>query len=327
MIVILNDEDKVVYQKRIANDLEVLIEELKPYKAALQGVVVESTYNWYWQVDGLMAAGYKVHLANMAANQSYSGLKYTNDNHDATWLARLLRLRILAEGHIYPKEQRGLRELLRKRLLMVRQQTTTLLRIQGTITRYENVKLSSAKIKGSKDKDELQVLKYIKDENVSTAVQSQLKILHCIIDQIDIVEKNILSKIKNHDIFKLLQTIPGVGKVLAMTIMLEIGEIKRFADVGNFSSYCRCVESKRISNEKKKGENNRKNGNPYLGWAFIEATHHAIRHYAEIKKCYQRKLAKKNEIVALKTIANKLSRATYFVLRDGVEFDMQKSFG
>jgi len=325
MIVLLNESDEVVYQKRLSNDLDEILKALAPYKAALQGVVIESTYNWYWQADGLQEAGYKVHLANTTAIQSYSGLKYTNDKHDGIWLARLLRLGILAEGHIYPKEKRGLRELLRRRMILVRQQTMGLLGIQGMVTRYENVKLTADKIKRSKDNGE-QILRHIKDEHVCLAVQSQLKVLYCILDQVETLEKEILAKIKDDKIFKLLQTVPGIGPILAMTIMLETGEITRFAEVGNYSSYCRCVESKRISNGKKKGENNRRNGNQYLGWAFIEATYHAIRHYDEIKCYYQRKLAKKKRVVALKAIANKLSRATFFILRDGVSFDMKKSF-
>jgi hypothetical protein len=95
---------------------------------------------------------------------------------------------------------------------------------------------------------------------------------------------------------------------------------------GNYASYCRCVESKRISNGKKKGENNRKNGNNYLAWAFLEAANHAVNFYPPIKKYYQRKLNKTHRVVALKTIAHKLARASYFIQRDKVDFDMQKAF-
>ena len=146
-------------------------------------------------------------------------------------------------------------------------------------------------------------------------------------EQVALLEKSILTKLKQAPAFILIKTIPGIGPILGMTILLETGEIKRFSQAGNYSSYCRCVESKRISNAKKKGENNRKNGNAYLGWAFIEASNAAIQHYPEIKKYYQRKLNKTMRVVALKTIANKLSKATYFILRDGVQFDMKKIFG
>lgn len=137
MVVVLDETDKVVYKKRLPNNMDNLLKELAPYKEALQGVAVESTYNWYWLVDGLQANDYKVHLANTAGNQPYTGLKYTGDGEDATWLAHLLRLNVLKEGHIYAKEKRGLRELLRRRLILVRLQTMNLLGIQGTITRYE----------------------------------------------------------------------------------------------------------------------------------------------------------------------------------------------
>src|SRR3990170_381667 len=194
--------------------------------------------------------------------------------------------------------------------------------IQGMITRYENVCITSRKIKLSSNK----ILDFIKDENIRFAAQSQLKVLDCIMEQVDLLEKQIQKIIKPDPLFALLKSIPGIGPILGMTILLETGDIKRFKSVGNYSSYCRCVESKRVSNEKKKGVNNRKNGNAYLCWAFIEASNQAIRSYPEIKKYYQRKLGKTMRVVALKTIANKLSKACYFMLRDNVEFDMKKLF-
>ena len=324
-VVVIDETDKIIYQKRLENDLVLILQVLSSYQGALEGVVVESTYNWYWLVDGLQEMGYQVHLANTTANQQYVGLKYTDDKSDAVWLAKLLRLGVLAEGHIYPKETRGLRELLRRRLILVRQQTMNLLGIQAMLTRYENVNLRGDKIKSFKGQEEL--LNYVKDEHVKLAVQSQYKVMCCLMGEIQQLEKKILSEIKGKKNYRLLTDIPGVGEILAMTILLETEDINRFDQVGNYSSYCRCVESKRISNAKKKGENNRKNGNGYLSWAFIEASNAAIRHYPEIKKYYQRKLSKRNRIVALKTISNKLSRATYFILRDGTRFDMKKAFG
>lgn len=171
------------------------------------------------------------------------------------------------------------------------------------------------------------LLKSVQDPHVRLAVKSQLKVLRCIVGEVENLEEILLKEIKGDSFFKGVQTLPGVGPILGMTIFLETGEIKRFAGCGNYSSYCRCVESKRVSNAKKKGENNRKNGNAYLGWAFVEAANFAIRSYEPIQRCYQRKLAKTNHVVAIKTIANKLSKACYFILRDGVEFDMKKTFG
>jgi len=312
------------YKKRLANDAKVIVGALAPYHERITGIVVESTYNWYWLVDQLQAENYRVHLANTTAIQQYSGLKHTNDKTDAIWLAKLLRLNLLPEGYIYPREERGLRELLRRRLILVRQQTMSVLGIQAMITRYDNLKIGAKSIKNCKNKEEISNL--ITDADVRIAAQSQLNVLYCIVDQVALLEKNILMKIEDEADFIFLKKIPGFGPILAMTILLETGDISRFSKPGNYSSYCRCVESKCISNAKKKGQNNRKNGNAYLGWAFVEAANAAIRHYEPIKKFYQRKLEKTKRVVAIKTIANKLSKACYFILRDKVEFDMKKLF-
>jgi len=112
-VVLLDEQDGVVYQKRLPNDLKVILREISCYQSEIEGLAVESTYNWYWLVDGLMEAGYHLHLVNTSAVKQYEGLKYTDDEYDARWLAHLLRLGILPEGYIYPKEGRGLRDLLR----------------------------------------------------------------------------------------------------------------------------------------------------------------------------------------------------------------------
>ncbi len=108
--------------------------------------------------------------------------------------------------------------------------------------------------------------------------------------------------------------------------MLETGEIDRFKTVGDFASYCRCVGSKRVSNGKRKGMNNTKNGNKYLSWAFVEAANYAMRNYPEVKKFYQRKLSKGGPVLATKAVAHKLARASYYVLKNGVDFEMNKAF-
>jgi transposase len=123
------------------------VSALSPYAKTLQGIVVESTFNWYWLVDGLMEAGFRVHLANTARMQEYGGLKYTDDHHDARWLAHMLRLGILPEGYIYPAEERAVRDLLRKRGQLVRQRTAQILSIQNLVSRNLGVQLSGNRIK------------------------------------------------------------------------------------------------------------------------------------------------------------------------------------
>jgi len=287
-------------------------------------VAVESTYNWYWLVDGLMDAGYALHLANPARMQDYGGLKYTDDKHDARWLAHMLRLAILPEGYIYPKRDRAVRDLLRKRLQLVRYRTTQILSIQSVVIRNSARRLSGRQIKQFTGEEFSELLPLPEQ---AMAARANWEIMRALDEQIRHLEKAIEVRVKPRRELQLLKTLPGVGSILGWTILLETGQIARFAKVGHYASYCRCVQSKRMSNGKKKGENNRKCGNRYLAWAYVEAAHFAIRSYDPVKRFYQRKQARSNGIVALKATAHKLARAAYHVLRDGSAFDMGRAFG
>ncbi len=147
VITLIDEYDQVVYQKRLMNQLALILQSLAPYQDRIKGLVVESTYNWYWLVDGLMDAGYRVHLANPSAIQQYEGLKYTNDYSDAQWLAHRLRLGILPQGYIYPKATRAVRDCLRKRCQLVEQQTSNVLSVQNIILRNTGSRLSADRIK------------------------------------------------------------------------------------------------------------------------------------------------------------------------------------
>ncbi len=322
--VVIDEQDRVVYQKRLPNDLALILMELSVYQTELQGIVVESTYNWYWLVDGLMEQGHKVHLANTAAIQQYEGLKYTDDHSDARWLAHVLRLGVLPEGYIYPRADRPVRDLLRKRSQLVRQRTTNLLSIQNLVTRNTGESLSPNQIKGL---DVQQVDELLPNGDLALAVKANLSVMCCADEQTEILERTVRDRIKLRPEFSFLKTVPGIGQILALTIMLETGDIRRFPSVGNFASYCRCVGSQKVSNGKKKGKGNTKNGNKYLAWAFVEAANFAIRFNSKIKSFYQRKKAKTQGVVAIKAVAHKLCRACYYIMRDRVAFDLIKAFG
>jgi transposase len=140
------------------------------------------------------------------------------------------------------------------------------------------------------------------------------------------IEKVIEQKIELREPYKHLLTIPGVGKILALTIMLESGPIDRFHKVGNYASYCRKVSSKWTSNNKTKGSGNKKNGNKYLAWAFSEAAELARRYDERIRAYYNRKMQKTNFMVAHNAIAHKLARAAFYIMRDNVPFVPEKLF-
>ena len=321
--VLIDEQDKVVYEKRLPNDLGVIAQQLAAYQSSLEGIVVESTYNWYWLVDGLMDKGHQIHLANTAAIQQYEGLKYTDDHSDARWLAHILRLGVLPQGYIYPKEERAVRDLLRKRGQMVRQRTANLLSLQNLITRNTGSSISSNRIK-TLDSETVDAL--LPNQDLALAVKANLAMIQCADGQIDILERTVTDRVKLRAAFSFLKTVPGIGQILVLTIMLETGEIQRFSTVGDYASYCRCVGSQKLSNGKKKGSGNTKNGNKYLAWAFVEAANFAIRYNARIKSFYQRKKAKSHGVLAIKAVAHKLCRACYYIMKEHVPFDVSRAF-
>ncbi len=323
-IVLLDESGKTIYNKRLSNDLEYIQQELKPYQDKIVNLAVESTYNWYWLVDGLQEKGYSICLANPAAIQQYNGIKHTGDKSDACFLAELLRLDILPQGYIYPKEERGIRDLLRKRGRLVQHRTAHLLSLQTAIERNTGIHVTANRIKQLTKKE---LIHYTRDKNILCALSSDLVTMACLNKQINQIEKAAIKQVRIRPEYKRLTAISGIGDILTLTIMLETGDIQRFAQVGNYSSYCRCVNTKRISNGKSKGINNGKNGNRYLSWAYVEAANFAIRYSPGIKRYYQRKMQKTNTVIAKKTIAHKLARACYYILRDNVPFDEAKSFG
>lgn len=146
-LAIVAGDGKGVFKKKLPNDPPQILEALRPYQGDLVGLVVESTYNWYWLVDTLMGEGYKVHLANPSAIQQYAGLKHIDDQHDAFWLAEMLRLGVLPEGYIYPKEERPIRDLLRKRGHLVRLRTSLVISLENIISRNCGVKLRANDVK------------------------------------------------------------------------------------------------------------------------------------------------------------------------------------
>jgi transposase len=314
---------QMVSRQRLPNELDVVLEHLAPHRERVLGLVVESTYNWYWLVDGLMEAGYPMHLANPAAMQQYSGLKHTDDQTDARWLAEMLRLGVLPEGYIYPKAERPWRDLLRKRAQLVRQRTANLLSVQNLIHRNTGVRLTGRQVWKLTGEG---IREWVKEPRLAQAVEANRVVLNALQEQIQAVEQAIREGLRPRPELRLLRTVPGIGEVLGWTILLETGAVERFASVGQYASYCRCVSSQKLSNGKRKGRGNGRNGNRYLAWAFVEAAHFAVRYQPSVRRFYQRKRSRRNAVVGFKAVAHKLARATYFVLRDGVAFQLGRAF-
>jgi len=323
-LAIIDSNMKRIFKKRLNNDPELILSVLSNYKEDLKGIVVESTFNWYWLVDALKEAGYSAHLANPSAMQKYFGKKRRDDKDEAFWLAELLCLGILPEGYIYPKEMRPTRDLLRKRVHLVKVRTALILSLQNIVHRNTNIRLKSNDFKTI---NEDKITPYLQEhEDLVFASQTSKDVIDYIRIKINKIENKVENKIKLTPPYKNLLTLPGVGKILAGTIMLETGSIRRFAKVGNYSSYCRKVDSKWTSNNKKKGKGNTKNGNRYLAWAYSEAAEHARGLHQGSKDFYNRKKKQTNLISAHNALAHKLARAAYYIMRDDVVFEEDKLF-
>lgn len=270
---------KRVMERRVKADLASVNAALDPYWPRIERVAVESTFNWYWFLDGLRGQGRDVRLANPARMEQYDGLKVGNDASDAGWIAEQLRLGILPESYVYPPAVRPIRDLLRRRMLIVRQRVQSLLSLECLFARHGWQWPGAQRIKSWTAED----LKGLQAD-AFTEVQAQvlLELIRKLDGVSEWIEKTVLKAVKPKTEFQRLQQVPGIGPILGMVVVLESGEFTRFASAGDYASYCRTVRSERTSNGKKKGENNRKNGNPYLAWAFAEAAVFAARFYPKI---------------------------------------------
>lgn len=321
MIGIVDENGHRLKHQKLGCDLKKITDFLQPWKERLQSVAVESTYNWYWLVDGLIGQGYPTQLANPAKIEQYSGIKHADDKNDAFFLAELQRLNILPTGYIYDPALRPVRDLLRRRLGLVRQRTALILSFKSLYARTTGEAMALSRLK-MMEKDETKTL-YQHPAN-SLIARLQKEHIDKLSQSIALIEKSVLSCARQLPGYEKLLGLPGVGRILGMTIRMEVGEISRFKTPGQFASYCRTVDSRRLSNNKKKGENNRKCGNRYLAWAFVEAANFAKRHHEHCRQWFDRKAAKTSTIIATKALACKLAKASWHLMSQGSEYDPKR---
>ena len=321
---LLSADQERVLSKRLPCDLPVILNTLEPYRDEIKGIAVESTYNWYWLVDGLRAHNYNTVLANPAQMGQYNGLKHSDDKTDSFWIAEMLRLGILPTGHVYAPEMRPLRDLLRRRLWCVHQRTRCMLSYMSLYTRHTGMKLNAKGFWKHQTEKADRCFEH-------PYTQLQARVLHenaCRFnEQAGELEAVGLKELRPFRLLGHLKSIPGVGDILAMSILMETGPISRFGSAGRYASYSRCVDSRRTSNMKKKGSGNAKNGNKYLAWAWTEASNFHRRFHEPAAKYHQRKTSKSCSVVATKSLAAKLAKAGYYIMRDEKNFESKRMFG
>jgi transposase len=324
VIGIMDMDGKRVASRKVPCELKEVVRFLAPFKKRLEQAAVESTYNWYWLVDGLQALKYPVVLANPAAMEQYNGIKHADDTNDAFFVAELLRLKVLPTGHIYDAQLRPVRDLLRRRLKLVQQRTALMLSFKSLYTRTTGQDMTLSRLKELEIKEAQGLYTHPANQLIAGM---QIKHIDQLTESIQKIEQAVLNSARELPFYSKLVTLPGVGKILGMTITMEVGEIKRFAQPGNFASYCRTVEAKRTSNEKKKGANNSKCGNKYLAWAFVEAANFAKRYDERCRKWYDRKAAKTSNVIATKALACKLAKAAWYLMSEETNYDPARMFG
>src|SRR6266478_1593419 len=266
VIGIVDMDGKRLGSRKVPCELKEVVKFLVPYKKRLEQVAVESTYNWYWLVDGLQARKYPVVLANPAGMAQYSGIKHADDTNDAFFLAELVRLKILPTGHIYDAQLRPVRDLLRRRMTLVHQRTALMLSFKSLYTRTTGQELTLSQLKQLEIKEAQDLYAHPANQMIAGM---QIKHIEQLTESIEKIEKVVRASARELPAYGKLTTLPGIGIILGMTITMEVGKIERFDEAGHFASYCRTVQAQRTSNSKKKGENNSKCGNKYLAWAFI----------------------------------------------------------
>ncbi len=230
LVAVSDDADKVLYSQRLPNNLATICAVLSPYRQELFGVVVESTYNWYWLVDGLMTAGYSLHLANTTAIKQYDGLKHRSDESDARHLAHVLRLGLLPEGHIMPQPVRAVRDLARKCMQLVQQRTTQIVSVETCLAQQTGGRISGNDIKQLTDGavDEMSLEPF-----TALGVKANLAVLQTLQKQIDHVEKVLAAHCRGNPKYKLLTGVAGIAQswprlfflrrvILSVFPMLEI---------------------------------------------------------------------------------------------------------
>jgi len=323
VIGVIDQDGKRMMHDKLECDLEQVLKFLKPLKTRLRSMAVESTFNWYWLVDGLQAQGYPIDLANPAQIEQYSGLKHADDKHDAFHLAELQRLNILPKAHIYAAQLRPVRDLLRRRTNLVQQRTALFLSFKSLYARTTGQAMPLSQLKSMEPKEAKELYEHPANQLIA---QVQLEHIAALDRSISRIEKAVLACAREIPLYQKLLTLPGVGKILGMTITMEVGDIARFKTDGDFASYCRAVDSRRLSNGKQKGQNNQKCGNKYLAWAFVEAANFAKRYDENCRRWYDRKKAKTSTVLATKALACKLAKAAWHVMAKETDYDASRMF-
>ena len=320
-VCILDGTGQVLVHSNVPSTPAAFLEAVAPYREGLV-VAAECMFTWYWLADVCAAEGIAFVLGHALAMKAIHGGKAKNDRTDSHKIAVLLRGGMLPQAYVYPSAMRSTRDLIRRRLHLVRKRGQLLAHIQNTRAQY-NLPVFGRKLAYRANRDG--VVEHFPDPSVQKSIAVDL----ALIDQYDALvidlDLTIVREAKRHnaDAFHRLRSVPGIGKVLALTILYEIHDITRFDRVQEFASYARLVKCVKTSGGKKLGTGGAKMGNVHLKWAFSEAAVLFLRH-TEGKKLIARIEKQHGKGKALSILAHKIGRAVFYMLSRGTVFSMEK---
>jgi transposase len=319
---ILDQEGNILVHRQLPCERDKLLKALAPYREDLV-VAVECLFCWYWIADLCEEEGFAFVLGHALEMKAIHGGKSKNDRIDSHKIASLLRGGNLPYAYVYPRKMRATRDLLRRRLFFSRKRGELFAHIQNTNTQYN---LPALEERVRKTKDRGAVIEHFEDETVQMSVASDIALLGAYDEVINEMELFLRHEVNQHHrkSFYLLRSIPGIGEILAMTLVYEIDDIGRFPRVQNFLSYARLVKGEHSSAGKKKKSAGAKIGNVHLKWALSEAAALFLRGNAIGQKFFARLERKHGKGKALSILAAKLGRAVYYMLLRGTAFDLQK---
>ena len=304
---------------------EVFLAALTPFRKGDLVIGCESTFNWYWFADLCVEQEIPFVLGHALYLKAIHGGKTKNDRIDSEKLAMLLRGGNFPTSYVYPKEIRSTRDLMRRRTSLVRRRAMTLAHIQ-IVNWQQNLPPFAKKL--SYKTNRAGVAERFEDPSVRAAIEVDLDLIQHYDRLIAKLELYLENHAKVHDpqTFYRLMSIPGVGRVLAMTMLYEIHKIERFGSVGDFLSYARLVRGSHTSNGKRYASSGHKIGNPHLKWAFSEAVCLFLHECEHSKRFVERKAKKHCKAKAMATLSAKLGRAVYWMLRRETVFDVKRFF-
>jgi transposase len=284
-------------------------------------VGVESTHNYYWLYDSCQEAGIPFFLVHAFYLRAIRGKKKKNDKIDSKTLGDLMRSNFFPIGYAYPKEKRSTRDLLRRRCKLVQQRAGLFNHINLIHSQQGMIDIQPEEIK-SKTKRRFLLQKF-RDKEIKLSIESDLDVIDSLDKVINRLEKRIREKTKNKETedFKILLSFPGIGEIIAHTIIYEIDRIERFTSPQKFSSYSRVVKPQRESSGKKTDDKNKKIGNSYLKWAFSQAAVYSRIRSGGIRKYYDRLVSMKGKAKANSILRHRIAVSVYYMLKNKVIYN------